>query len=369
MRTLLFPVLLVALLASVGCNRGQPDQPGSAEAGSGNYARLGPIGLSVESVRHGKVRIRGMMGQDGESKEDIFTIKTRFKLFDTAVPVKQPAIQRDGGLISIGESKLKLYDAQGRQAKPVVAGGFDGVRARRSDTAVLTADHSETTDLLTFESISGATGDLTLEVPANYQVMQSDGNFLQPKEPGTFKIRIPQAMWNAPPPTTDAGPGHWATVGPVGVSVESAKLGKVKVRTFQGTGDSAEDVLALAVRVKLADTAALVKKPPFIPSGIGASFSGAAVTLRSARSGETYKAVTASGLHEFIGRQSKDIELSAKQPELTDLLTFEARAAEVDELILTLWPKWQERKPDGTWADTAAEGDFRFRIPKSLWAK
>lgn len=370
MRARLSPLLLLVLAGAAGCKRGPAEQPpGTADTGPGSYARLGPVGLAVESVRHGKIRIRGMMGQDGESKEDVFTIKTRFKLFDTGTPVKQPAIQRDGGLLSFGESKLKLTDGQGRQAKPVTAGGFDGVRARRSDAVVLTAENSEATDLLTFESIAGAAGDLTLEVPANYQVMQPDGSFSQPKEPGTFKIRIPKEVWDAPPPTTDAGPGRWATVGPVSVSVESVKLGRVKVRTLTGAGESGEDVLAVAVRTKLADPAARVKKPAFIPSGIGASYLGGGVALRSARSGETYKTLTAFGLNEIVGRQSKDVELSAQQPEVTDLLTFEARAAEVDELILTMWPKWEERKPDGTWASTTAEGEFRFRIPKTTWAK
>lgn len=367
MRTVFAPLLPLVIVGAAGCGRGAPDAPPAA--GPGNYARLGPVGLSVESVRHGKIRMRGMMGQEGESKDDVFTIRTQFKLLDTARPVKQPALQRDGGLIQIGESGLKLTDAQGRRAKPLTAGMFDSVRGRRTDAVVLTAENSEAADVLTFESIAGATGDLTLEVPASYQVMQPDGNFLQPKDPGTFKIRIPKEVWDAPPPTTDAGPGHWATVGPVSVSVESVRLGKVKVKTFQGTGESSEDLLAVAVRVKLADPGAKVNKPPFVPGGIGASFSGAAVTLRSARSGEAYKPVTASGLSEVVGRQSKDTELSAQRPELTDLLTFEARAADADELILTLWPKWQERQPNGTWADTTAEGEFRFRIPKRMWTK
>lgn len=373
MRTLTLPPLLLTLLAAAACNRGgSVSAPGTAEAGAENYARLGPIGLAVESVRLGKVRMRGMMGQDGESKEDVFTVRTRFKLLDTATPVKQPALQRDGGLISIGDNGLKLTDERGTRFKTVAGGGFDGVRARRAEAAVLTAESSEAPDLLTFESVRGASGDLTLEVPANYQVMQPNGSFAQPKEPGTFKLRIPKAMWDAPPPTTEAGPGHWVTIGPVSASVEAVRLGKVRIRSFGvtgRTGDSKEDALAVTVRVKLADPAARVKKPPFVPGGPAAAFTGSSVTLRPANGGDPFKALTAFGLSQIVGRQDNDVELTAQNPELTDLLTFEARAAQTDELVLTLWPKWQERKPDGTWADTTAEGDFRFRIPKSMWAQ
>ncbi|HEY1191762.1 MAG TPA: hypothetical protein VGE74_29290 [Gemmata sp.] len=372
MRALFVPLLLLAICVAFGCKRGAELPPDTTTAGTSNFARLGPLGLSVESVRLGKVRMRGMLGQDGESKEDIFTIKTRFKLFDTSMPVKQAALQRDGGLITFGDGGLKLTDERGVRMKVVTGGGFDGVRARRTDTVVLTADHNETTDLLTFESVAGATGDLTLEVPANYQVMQSDGTFMQPKEAGTFKIKIPKAIWAAAPHIADAGPGHWYTVGPVSMSVDAVRLGKVKVRTFGiggGTGDSKEDALAVTVKVRLANTTVRVKKPPFLTGGPVAAFSGVSVTLRPAKGGDPFKTLTAFGLSEIVGHQQKDIELSEKRPELTDLLTFEAGAAQADELILTLWPKWQEQKADGTWTDATAEDDFRFRIPKSLWAR
>ena len=70
-----------------------------------------------------------------------------------------------------------------------------------------------------------------------------------------------------------------------------------------------------------------------------------------------------------MNRQSGEVELTPENPETTDLLTFSAKAGEANELILTLYPKWQERKADGTWADTTAESEFRFRIPKSMWSK
>lgn len=366
MRTIL---ICTALLLAVGCNR-KPKVPEPTEAGPGSYCQLGPVGLSVESVRHGKVRMRGMMGQDGESKDTLFTVKTRFKLIDTGTPVKQAALQSDGSMIVIGDGGLKLTDANGVRFKQVSAAGFDSMRARRTDTAILTPEKPEATDLLTFESVSGATGDLTLEVPANYQEQQPDGTFRQPKEPGAFRFRIPRAMWDAPPPTTDAGPGHWATIGPVSVSVESVRVGKVKIEAFpnRGIGESKDDVFIVNVRVKLADPNAKVKKPPFVPARI-AAFSGPAVTLRRARGGEEHPVLTAFGLDQIVGRQTDDIELSAKKPELTDLLTFDAKAAGADELILTLWPRWEEQQPDGKWADVTPDGDFRFRIPKAMWAK
>ncbi len=128
MRTYLFrSLLLLTLLAAVGCNR-KPKAPEPTEAGPGSYCQLGPVGLSVESVRNGKVRMRGMMGGDGESKEDVFTVKTRFKLLDTGVPVKQFALQRDGAMMTFGDGGLKLTDEKGVQFKQVAAGGFDGVR-------------------------------------------------------------------------------------------------------------------------------------------------------------------------------------------------------------------------------------------------
>ena len=39
------------------------------------------------------------------------------------------------------------------------------------------------------------------------------------------------------------------------------------------------------------------------------------------------------------------------------------------ELILTLWPKWDERQADGAWKDLRHDGEFRFRIPKAMWQK
>jgi hypothetical protein len=61
------------------------------------------------------------------------------------------------------------------------------------------------------------------------------------------------------------------------------------------------------------------------------------------------------------------VELSAAKPETTDLLTFSAKAGDVDEVYLTLWPKWKEQRPDNSWVDGPLDGEFRFRIPKSMW--
>jgi len=258
------------LLISVGCSRFREKEP--TPAGGESFAQLGPVGLSVESVRHGKIRMRGMMGQQGESSEEVLTIKTRFKLIDASTPVKQSALQRDGTML--GGGGLKVRDEAGREFKPVGGFGFNAVTARRTDDAILTADNPEATDVLTFETVAGAQGDLILEVPANYQLKQSDGTFLQPKDPGTFKFRIPHAMWSEPPPATEAGPGSWATVGPVSIAVENVKVGKAKVNPFQPTRPNAiaetkDDVFAITVKTKLANPTARVKKPPFIADGGG----------------------------------------------------------------------------------------------------
>ena len=41
-----------------GCGKGK-QAPDVTEAGPGNWARLGPVGLSIESVRLGRVRMSG----------------------------------------------------------------------------------------------------------------------------------------------------------------------------------------------------------------------------------------------------------------------------------------------------------------------
>jgi hypothetical protein len=364
MRQLISLFLFAAL---VGCSRDQKGGSQSAtEAGSGNYCQLGPVGLSVESARNGKARGRNMFGQDGESAEDIFTIKTRFKLLDNNAVVKQPALQRDG--MMFGGAGLKLKDESGREFKPMGAGGFGAARNRRTTDVILNkAENGETTDVLTFESVADATGDLTLEVSANYQLQQPNDSFLQPTDPGTFRIRIPRAMWESEPPTVEAGPGNWATVGPVSVAVEGVRVGKVKMQGIGGTGDSKDDVFAVTVKVKLVDPKARVKKPPFIPDGLQA-FESPSVTLKP-RAGEAFPVIVGVGLDRIVGRQGNEIELTADKPEVSDLLTFDAKAAKADALILTLWPAWQERKPDGTWTDPGYDGDFRFRIPKAMWTK
>ena len=93
--------LLLLLLLVIGCKRGANTQsvPEAVEAGSGAFSQLGPVGLRIESVRLGKVRIRGMMGQDGESKEDVFVVHTRFKLLG-AGPVKGFAVSLAIGILA-----------------------------------------------------------------------------------------------------------------------------------------------------------------------------------------------------------------------------------------------------------------------------
>jgi hypothetical protein len=366
---LILAYLFVAVL--VGCNRtgtGKSSQSGTTEAGSGNYCRLGPIGLSVESTRLGKIRMRGMMGQDGESDKDVFSVKTRFKLFDTSVPVKQPVLQRDG-MMMMGGAGLKLKDDNGTEFHPIGGFGFNAAMTRRTQEAMLTADKPETTDVLTFESTIGAVGNLTLEVAGDWQVQQPDGKFLQPTNPGAFRFSIPRTMWDSPPPYMEAGAGKWATVGPVSVAIDDVRIGKVKIRGFgiNKEGESNEPVFAMNVRVRLADKTAQVKKPPFMSDGMQ-FLSSPAVALK-ARHGEAFPLVTGTGFDQIIGRQRGEVELTAQKPEVTDLLTFSAKAGSTDEVFLTLWPKWQERQPDNSWADAPLEGEFRFRIPKSMWTK
>jgi hypothetical protein len=365
MRPLIFCFLLSVTL---GCQREREQKPEAlpiTDAGPGNYCQLGPVGLSVESARLGKIRMRGMLGQDGESKDAVFAVKLRFKQFDTSSVVKQPALQRDG--MMLGGAGFRLKDENGREFRPVGGFGFDTITGRRSKDVILVDDpNAETTDVLTFESTADAAGELTLEVPANYQIQQPNDAFLQPKQPGTFRFRIPRSMWDVSPPSTEAKPGNWSTVGAVSMSVEGVRVGKAKMKGFMGEGESQNEVFAVTVRVKLADPKAHVKKPPFITDGVG-SFITPSVTLKT-KNDEAFAIATAFGIDRFVGRHADNVELSADKPELTDLLTFDAKAAKADEVFLTLWPKWQEKKPDGSWVDGPVDGEFRFRIPKSMWA-
>jgi hypothetical protein len=361
-------LILSCVVAFTGCSRvAKLTEPERTEAGPGNYCQVGPLGMAVESVRLGKIRMRGMMGQDCESDRDVFTIKTRFKLMDTATPVKQPPLQRDGTMM--GSGGLVLKDENGQTFKQVGGFGFNAVSARRTADAILTANDPETTDLITFESVLGASGDLILEAPTNYQIQQPDGKFLFTPDSKVFRFRIPRAMWATPPAATEAGPGNWSTVGPVSVAVESVRLGRVKMRGIgiNREGESQDPIFAVNIRVKLADPALRVRKPPFIPA-MAMAMTGPAVTLKTG-AGKSFPAVTGFGLDRILGRQDDDIELSAAKPEYTDMLTFDAKAGVEDELFLTLWPNWKESRPDNTTVDAPLEGEFRFRLPRSMWAK
>lgn len=364
-------LLFIGLAAAAGCGKGLNPltSPSAAdvEAGAGNYSRSGPMGLSVETTRLGKIRMRGMMGQDGESDREVFTIRTRLKLLDAETPVKQPPLQRDG--MMFGGAGLELKDDAGKVYRPVGAFGFGGATARRKDDVVLSAESPETTDLLTFESTREATGDLTLIVSGSWQAKQEDGKFLQPGRPGSFRIRIPRAMWESPLPSTPAGPGNWSTVGPVSVAAERAWVGKIPMRGIglNPEGESQDPAFAVSLRVKLADGKARVKKPPFVSDGLPA-VTGASVLLKTPK-GDGFPVLAGFGLDRIVGRQQQEVELSPEKPETTDLLTFSADAAKAEELDLTLWASWKELQPDGSWADAPADGEFRFRIPKSMWVK
>jgi len=98
------------LIATVGYSRFKSDAP--TEAGAGNYARLGPLGLSVESVWQGKIRMRGMMGQDGESTENVFTVRTRFK------PQLETYLGVDRWWLQLFECRLEFLRAQPSRRPP-----------------------------------------------------------------------------------------------------------------------------------------------------------------------------------------------------------------------------------------------------------
>jgi hypothetical protein len=339
---------------------------GPTEAGVGNWVRLGPVGLSIESVRLGKVRMGGMMGQAGESKDDVFQVRTRLKLFDPAATVKQDPLQKDG-MMFFG-SGLKLTDAAGTPYKEVGGFGFDSVKGRRSKPVELTAANPEATDLLTFEAKAGDADELVLTIPGTWQEKQADGRFLQPQKPGSFTFRLPKAVWAAPPRTIDAGPGNWYRIGPVGAEVTAVRFGKVKMAAggpFGGPAESAEDVVSVAVRFRVFEPAGAVKKAPFVPDG-GLPFSSAAVVLADP-TGKRFPAAAGRMFDRITGRQSGDVELTAANPEVADLLTFDGKAAAAGELILSLWPNWRERAADGSWVEPDTDDEFRFRIPRSMW--
>jgi len=367
----LVPALSVVFgLLAVGCRKnaggdGTADAPPAVTPGAENWVKLGPVGMSVESVRVGKVRMGGMMGRAAESKDDVFQVRTRFRLFDPAAVVKQGTFQSDG-MVMFGHG-LALKGADGTAYKEVGGGGFDSIKGRRTKAVELTAAAPEATDLLTFEGTAGLAEELVLTVPGTWQEKQPDGTFLRPPTPGAFTFRIPKAAWSAPPRAVEAGPGNWYRIGPVGAEVRAARVGKVPLESRFGKGHSTDDVLAVTVAFRVFDPKAAVKKSPFMPDG-GFGFNNPAVVL-AGKNGERFPAVLGGTFDRVAGRQAHDAELWGKTPEVTDLLTFDAKAATADELFLTLWPNWSEKAADGKWADPDTDDEFRFRLPRALWAK
>ena len=68
-----------------------------------------------------------------------------------------------------------------------------------------------------------------------------------------------------------------------------------------------------------------------------------------------------------VGRQKGDAELKASDPPVTDLLTFEGKAADANVLILELPPQWFKKTSKGWKYNGVKDQKFRFRIPRSAW--
>jgi hypothetical protein len=166
------------------------------------------------------------------------------------------------------------------------------------------------------------------------------------------------------PKWTDAGPEQWQQVGPCAVAVESVRVGKVKVKGvgLGGEGESKEDLLVIKTRFRNQDDKLTVKYIPWQNDRMPITID---LSLADDR-GQSYKPVVAFGLWTTVeGRPGDDVIVKAADPPVSDLLTFEAKAAQANVLLLEMPAKWMEQDPAG-WR-IKSEGKFRFRIPREMW--
>jgi hypothetical protein len=182
-------LLVLSVTTLAGCGQGVS----WTDAGPEQWQRVGPCSVTVESVRVGKVKVKGMLGGEGESREDLLIIKTLFRNHDDQLKVKYIPWQSDRMPVAIG---LSLTDDKGQTYKPVVAfGSFATVQGRPGDDVVVTPADAPVSDLLTFEAKAAEANVLLLEMPAKWMEQEPAGWRI--KSDGTFRFRIPRQMWQA----------------------------------------------------------------------------------------------------------------------------------------------------------------------------
>jgi hypothetical protein len=164
------------------------------------------------------------------------------------------------------------------------------------------------------------------------------------------------------PQWMDAAPEKWQRVGPCEVSIDSVRLGKVQIRSAFGAGESSEDVFIIRTLFRNTDPKITLKYMPWQCESITMSTTA---TLTDGK-GQKYLPVVAFGSFATVeGRQKEDVVVSAGDAPVADLLTFEAKAAEAETLLLELPARWLQQEPNG-WRLTG-DGKFRFRLARRLW--
>jgi len=162
----------------------------------------------------------------------------------------------------------------------------------------------------------------------------------------------------------DAGIGMWIRHGPIEMSVESVRLGPVKLHSASGTTETPAFVVTTRVRYcgdRHVDSVSLL---PLQPSG---PTPGRGAVVLEDESGRRYAPL--EGFESFVGRRTLEVRLDAEKSEATDELVFDPAAANVDVLIMTLPSLCRARDDAGR--DTLQPLDrppFRFRLLQWMWS-
>jgi hypothetical protein len=364
MNPLMKTALLALLICLPACGRLGGKLGGFEEVAPEKFQRVGAGGLSVKAVWHGKVKGRAMMGE-GRSQEKVFVVRTQFRNFDENTTLKYTPWQREGMMFGGGDVVLK--DAKDTRYKLVQFGMFSQIEGRKKDDVEVKASDPPVNDVLTFEGKAAEAAELFLELPAKWFV-PSDGKAWRIVDAGKFRYRIPRSAWEgkSDPDVTYAEvvPGQWERVGPVGMTIDEVRLGKVKTEGFPGKGESKDAIFQVRTRFKVFDDKLTLRYVPWqgdAPFGFGNE-----IILEDEK--ETHYSLLAFGLFASPeGRQKKEVELKASDAPVADLITFEAKADDAGVLFLELPARWKERGAKD-W-ETVTKGKFRYRIPRSVWAK
>jgi hypothetical protein len=356
-------IVLGLLLCLPACGRWGKGS-GLEEIGPEKWQLVGAGGLSITAVWHGKVKGRAMMGE-GRSKDKVLVIRTQFRNFDDSTPIKYSPWQNEG--MMFGGSDVVLKDAKDTRYNMVQFGMFSQIEGRQKGDVEVKASDPPVHDVLTFEGKAAEAAELILELPAKWWV-PADGKAWRVVDAGKFRYRIPRSVWEGKSDPevvyAEVVPGQWERCGPVGMTIDEVRLGKVKTEGFPAKGESKEPVFLVRTRFKVFDDKLTIRYLPWqgdAPFGLGND-----INLEDDKENQ-YNLVVFGLFGSPEGRQKKEVELNASQPPVADLLTFQSKAANASVLFLELSARWQEQGAKG-W-QTVSKGRFRYRIPRSVWEK